>query len=94
MNFHVTTDEFKIIAAIADRASKLAVELGDSYPLMDAEMDVTATHANGCPLDLELLRIFDDFNFAHDVFGIRWHIDRSTGGLGDCFVPRCARVAA
>jgi len=91
MNFHVTTDEFKTIAEIADRASKLAVRLGISYPLMDAEMDVTATHANGCPLDLERLLAFPDFDFVHDAFGIRHHINRSTGDLGGCFVPRCAR---
>lgn len=94
MNFHVTTDEFKTISKIADRASKPAVALGRSYPLMDVEMDVTATHANGCPLDLDRLLAFPDFDFAHDVFGIRRHIDRNTGKLGDCFVPRCARVAA
>jgi len=87
MNFNVTTDEFKTIAAIADRASELA----ESYPLMDAEMDVTATHANGCPLDLAKLLAADDFNFAHDVFGIRGHIDRRTGKLDGRFLPRCAR---
>lgn len=89
MNFRVTSDEFKIIAAIADRTSKLAA----FYPLMDAEMDVTATHANGCPLDLAKLLAADNFNFAHDVFGIRGHIDRRTGKLDGRFLPRCARVA-
>jgi len=91
VNFRVTTDEFKTIAAIADRAAKLAAEFNCSYPLMEAEMDVTAAHANGCPLDLERLLAFDDENFSHDVFGIRRHIDRNTGALRDCFLPRCAR---
>lgn len=87
MNFRVATDEFKTIAAIADRASGMVTD----YPLMDAEMDVTATHANGCPLDLAKLLAADDFNFAHDVFGIRGHIDRRTGKLDGHFLPRCAR---
>lgn len=91
MNFHVTIEEFKTIAEIADRAFKLAVELGDLYPLMDAEMDITATHANGCPLDLCELLAADDANFGHDVFGIRHFIDRGTGKLDECFLPRYAR---
>lgn len=46
--------------------------------------------ADGCPLKLEALAKADEANFAHDVFGIRRHIDRETGKLGDCFLPRFA----
>lgn len=91
MNFHATPDEFETISKIADRASEPAVACGRSYPVMDIEMDITAAHANGCLLDLDRLLAFPDFDFAHDVFGIRRHINRSTGALDDCFVPRCAR---
>lgn len=60
------------------------------------QMDLAAVHANGCPLDLEKLLAADDFNFAHDVFGIYRHLDRDgkspTGGkLLDLFLPRTAR---
>jgi len=55
---------------------------------MDADMDVTACHANGNKLDLAGLLAADDFNFSHDVFGIYRHIDRDTGKLGNCFRPR------
>lgn len=57
---------------------------------MDVQMDVTACHANGCPLDLKKLLDADDFNFAHDIFGINQHINRKTGKLERFFVPRCA----
>lgn len=54
-------------------------------------MDVIAVHMNGRPLRLEALLAADDFNFAHDVFGIRRHLDRDTGELTQCFVPRFSR---
>ncbi len=53
-------------------------------------MDLVACHANGCPLDFERLSDADDFNIAHDVFGIRRHLDRETGQLTDHFLPRYA----
>lgn len=90
--FNATRKEFKAIGAIGQRAHDLAKSLHFSYPVMDAEMDVTTTNASGCPLDLERLLSFDDENFGHDVFGIRRHIDRNTGALGDFFLPRCARA--
>lgn len=36
----------------------------------------------------------DRFNFAHDVGGIRYHLDRNTGELADCFRPRYSARAA
>jgi hypothetical protein len=51
-------------------------------------MDIDATHCNGTPLKLEELLKADDANFAHDVFGIIRHIDRTTGKLTMCFLPR------
>lgn len=43
------------------------------------------------PLDWDRLLEADDFNFLHDLEGISRHMDRSTGRLGDCFVPRFTR---
>lgn len=90
VSFDVTRAEAAIIGRIADRAVKLADKLGAIYARMDAVMDVTAAHANGCPLDLDRLLHADDFNFGHDVFGIRRHIDRQTGEVGGFFLPRFA----
>lgn len=54
-------------------------------------MDLEATNCNGCPLNFQKLLDFPDFDFNHDIAGIRRHIDRSTGRLGDCFSPRCSK---
>lgn len=45
-------------------------------------------------LDLEKLLAAPKYDFAHDICGIRRHMDRSTfpGKLTDCFWPRCART--
>lgn len=58
--------------------------------LIEIEMDITAAHANGCPLRLDALREADLVNLAHDIGGIRRHLNRLTGELEGCFVPRYA----
>jgi len=90
ISFDVTADEATIIEALAQRASKAAQQAGFRYTTIDASMDITACHANGTRLDLCKFLDFDDFNFAHDAFGIRRHINRKTGVVEDCFLPRCA----
>lgn len=78
------------VAKIAKRAHELSK---GRYSLLDAQMDVTACHLNGCPLLLaELAEAADNFDFIHDVFGIRRHLDRETGELTDCFLPRYAQT--
>lgn len=88
--FSATRDEMIIIAGIATRAAQMADRLGVDYEQRDALMDIDACHSNGCRLDLTKLLKSDNANFSHDVFGIRRFIDRSTGKLTGCFVPRCA----
>ncbi|MGT0250725.1 hypothetical protein ACJ51O_34340 [Burkholderia pyrrocinia] len=61
-----------------------------SVDSLDLHMDLRACHANGCPIDWERLNATDDFTPAHDVGGIRGHINRRTGRIEDCFLPRCA----
>lgn len=90
ISFKVTIAEAKTIRNIVQRAAAMAVEVGLDYPVIDIDMDITACHANGCPLKLSALATADNFDFAHDVFGIRRHINRETGQLEDCFVPRYA----
>lgn len=90
VSFKTTKDEMQKINAIAHRAVAMASVHGVPYTVMEAHMDLSACHANGCPMDFDKLASADDFNFAHDVFGIRRHINRITGELEDCFVPRCA----
>lgn len=91
ISFKCSKADAEKINTLADRAVRSATQAGIAYKKMDASMDLTACHCNGMPLDLDKLAGFDDFNFEHDVFGIRRHINRETGEIGDCFVPRSAR---
>jgi len=95
-SFDVHGEEIGLIHDIAARAVKMYAKITEGttaapYPLLDADMDITACHASGCPLRLDELLMARDADFAHDVFGIRRHLDRATGKLGDCFLPRYAR---
>lgn len=85
INFKTTPAEFKTINRIVKRAMNLKIK---GYSAMTCDMDITACHCNGNPLDLSRLLEADDFNFAHDILGIRAHINRDTGALENCFSPR------
>lgn len=93
-SFDATKQERRMIIEIARRANAKALAAGIEYPILDAEMDITAAHANGCPLNLEKLLASDEITFSHDVFGIRQHLNRETGKIEDCFLPRCSRHEA
>jgi hypothetical protein len=56
---------------------------------LELHMDLAAVHAS-IGLDMERLLAAPDVDFFHDICGIMRHIDRSTGDLRDCFLPRCA----
>lgn len=89
-SFAASRADMLLINKVANRAVKMAADQGFDYDKMDADMDITACHCNGTPLDLPKLLAAPDGDFGHDVFGIRRFIDRSTGQLTQCFVPRCA----
>jgi len=90
INWKTTKRENELIVKIAKRANTMAKEIDVKYSIMDINMDITATHLNGCSLKLKELLEADNFNFAHDIFGIYRHINRVTGKLGNCFLPRYA----
>lgn len=87
---HFTPEEMKQVDRIIDRA----MELGNAHNIpidpLTLQMDLAATHKH-CPLRLKDLAEANDFDFAHDVLGIRSHMNRETGLLEHCFVPRFAR---
>lgn len=89
VSFKATKKEYVAALAIVVRA--VTEGLTESRDAMDRMMDIIATNANGCPIDMERMVDFDAFNFRHDFLGIVAHMDRKTGKLTDCFVPRCAR---
>lgn len=90
VKFDASREDAQAIMDIARRAVLLAAKARIDWDFQTACMDITATHCNGMPLRLHELLSADDFNFGHDVFGIRRYLNRETGELGGCFVPRFA----
>jgi hypothetical protein len=93
MSSKVTDSDRKTIAEIAVRWTKVVEEYqlesqGCSPDILNAVMDLTAAHTNGCPLDLGGLLEADTLDFTHDISGIAGHLDRSTGKLINHFLPR------
>lgn len=88
ISLDTTTKDTKTILAIVKRVTEKIVGI-DSLSLT---MDISAVHVNGCPLRLKDLLKADDFNFWHDIFGIQKHINRATGQLNNCFIPRFATI--
>ena len=86
INFDCKKEDHELISKIVDRV----IKEHKSIKKMDLSMDITAVHCNDTKIDLGKLFNADDFNFYHDVFGIMRHIDRRTGKLQDCFLPRCS----
>ncbi len=86
----VSRYEYELIFKIADRGVQTARELGIDYTdKTTVVMDLAATHAT-IGLQLDKLLEADSGTFNHDLFGIRHHIDRRTGQIVDCFLPRTA----
>lgn len=88
INWEASEAEIDLIRRIAKRAVVDYGKAGVKLDFLDTFMDVSATHCNGCPLRLEEFLAADDFNFAHDITGIARHINRNTGKLEKCFLPR------
>ena len=93
INWHLNPHDQVSVEKIVDRAFELCahhdIPTGEKINL---HMDLTACHNHGCPMDLKKLLAAPDFDFLHDLLGIGRHINRQTGALGDCFLPRCARA--
>lgn len=72
--------------AIAVRAK----QEGDPRDLINIHMDIQATHAT-CPLNLDELLNAPRFDFLHDVYGIANNLNRDTGEIENCFLPRYSK---
>jgi hypothetical protein len=86
LNFKTEPGEHDAIVLIARRATE---ELNADF--VETMMDITVAN-NDTKLDLEGLLAFPRFDFAHDVFGIRRHLNRKTGVIEGYFLPRSART--
>ena len=96
VSFDVTDEEQALIGQIVERAVQEGYCQGKRaprhwYSRLTMTMDLTATNANGCPMDFERLLAADGLNFIHDIGGIARHMDRDTGKLGGHFRPRFAK---
>lgn len=89
IDFNTSPYEDAVIEKIVARAVGVAAEHDTQLDVLTATMDLTAAHRN-CSLDLERLLTAERFTFNHDVFGIFRHLNRKTGKLGNCFLPRMA----
>ena len=90
MHWNATKDEYKLIAKIVTRAVQKYHDMDIPLDIQSLTMDLTACHSNGCPLDFQRLLDAPDFDFCHDIGGIQRHINRTTGEIEDCFLPRTA----
>jgi hypothetical protein len=88
VSFNATSKEIKLIDKIVNRAVSMKL----TKDKVSSSMDIAAVHGNDVKLDLDKMLKFDDFNFAHDFCGITRHIDRNTGKLLNCFLPRCTKT--
>lgn len=93
ISFAASKEDHELIEKIVERAVGMWREADHDLDIMTAMMDITACHANGCPLKLQELYNAKGTDFAHDVGGIMRHINRQTGQLGDCFLPRYADLS-
>jgi len=85
INWNCSREEMETIALIVTRAKR---ECFSQRSLLSLNMDITACHCNGNKLRLNELLKADTYNFAHDICGIVGNINRETGKLENCFLPR------
>ena len=82
--------DIAVIDLIAKRAAAMDKKHNgrDAGNIQHHRMNISACHASGNPLRLAELLKADDFNFAHDIFGIDAHISHDTGAMQNWFSPR------
>lgn len=91
ISFKVIPEDSTLIHQITDRAMTKTWFSNLYKQGLDLIMDLSATHENGCRLNLQKLLDAPDFDFFHDIRGIHHCLNRETGELADFFLPRCAR---
>ena len=89
LNFKVAPSDFALIFAISKRASALLKERDSAKARIEMEMDLVAVH-KCCPLRLADLLGTNDFDFVHEIVGIRENFYRKTGYFQNGFWPRFA----
>jgi len=88
INFDANPVDAELIRRIVARAIREGV-IAKKYSV-DIEMDLRAVHLNDVPLRLVDMLQAKPFDLDHDILGINRHLDRETGKLRSCFLPRFA----
>lgn len=87
-NFKIDPQSAEHLRRIIDRHVE---HIDKSCDRTATSMDLIATHNGGCPLDFERMASVADehlWHVAHDIAGIARFLDRDTGELTGCFLPR------
>lgn len=90
VSFEIKKVDREFLNRCIERLKPIYKKLKITFDRLEIEMDLTACHANGCPIDFKKLSEADDFTFNHDISGIRNNLNRSNGHLENFFVPRSA----
>jgi hypothetical protein len=81
--------EYQLVDQIVERSEPIFKKLKIDIDIPKLRMDIIACHLNHHKLDLDAMVTSNSISDVyHDVRGIACHIDRETGKLKDCFVPR------
>lgn len=98
INFKVSPESLDLIAKVADRFQEMEEFAGVTRRARRERfgiiMDFCANQNSSTPVDLAALLKADNREFVHDAFGIARHINRETGELMDCFLPRFVKQGA
>ena len=96
MNHHEPTPaDLRRIARIAERAyQRTRCFIGrPAYRVPQCTRDLINVHTFCCPLDFKRLLAAGDYDFLHDILGIRVHLDRRTGQIRHNYPLRCAKTS-
>ena len=88
----VTKETMDYTNRCADRLLNIGEKIkSETQPdVVGVMMDLCAASLT-TPIDFEKLLKSDIHDFIHDILGIANHLDRDTGELRNCFLPRSAR---
>lgn len=86
INLTASKEDTLLIVEIAKKAESFGIRISR----LNLVMDLTAAHMK-CPLELTAMLNGSRFDFMHDVIGIVNNLNRETGEIENCFIPRYAK---
>ena len=74
------------------KSSQYSMNIDSVSTLMDLAA-CNRENGNDFFLDIDRLLEFPDFDFWHDILGLKANMDRTSGLVINCFIPRCAELS-